>query len=56
MQTNSNQQQFDPAFPFGDEVFLSSKPMTDAEFGNYILSANNEIPIEQVDFTDQRGM
>ncbi|MDO8811182.1 MAG: hypothetical protein Q7J38_04035 [Gallionella sp.] len=56
MQMNSNRQQFDPTFPFGNEVFLSSEPMTDAEFSNYILSDNSEVPIEQVDFTDQHGM
>lgn len=55
MQASPNQQ-FDPAFPFGDEVFLSAKPRTDEEFKNYVRSANNEIPIEEVDFTDPRGM
>jgi hypothetical protein len=48
--------QFDPSFPFGEEVFLSDKPMTDNEFNLYVRSDNNEIPIEEVDFTDPRGM
>ncbi|MCX8016487.1 MAG: hypothetical protein N2690_01095 [Rhodocyclaceae bacterium] len=46
---------FDPGFPFGDEVFLSDKPMTDEEFTVFVRSENHEVPIEEVDFADQRG-
>jgi hypothetical protein len=38
-------------FPFGSEVFLSTAPMTDDEFAKYIVVENDEIPIEQVDFS-----
>jgi len=51
-----NPQQPGPTFPFGDDVFLSAAPMTEDDFNNYVLSANNEIPIEEVNFTDPRGM
>lgn len=38
-------------FPFGEEVFLSATPMTDEEFTSYIVIGNDEIPIEEVDFS-----
>ena len=56
MQTNSTKQQLDIASVFNDIAFLPTEPMTDEEFSIYILSINNEIPIEEVDFTDRRGM
>ncbi|MFZ2301682.1 MAG: hypothetical protein WAW10_07415 [Gallionella sp.] len=48
---------FDTGFPFDDVVFLSSKPMTDAEFAEYVKPASDkEVSIDDVDFTDRRGM
>lgn len=55
-QMNSNKQQLDPAFAFNDIALLSTEPMTDEEFSIYVRSTNNEVPIEEVDFTDLRGM
>jgi hypothetical protein len=45
---NSTQQQFDPAFPFGDEVFLSAEPMSDEAFEIFVQPTNNEIPVDEV--------
>jgi len=48
---------FDTDFPFNDTVFLSSAPMTDAEFSEFVKPASDkEISIDEVDFTDIRGM
>lgn len=43
---------FDPDFPFGDDVFLSAQPMTDEAFAAFVIAGNDEIPIESVDFSD----
>lgn len=37
--------------PFVGDVWLSNTPMDDAEFAEYVRIKNNEIPIEQVDFS-----
>lgn len=41
---------FDPEFPIAGEVFLSTEPMTDDEFRQFVRIKNDEIPIENVDF------
>lgn len=48
---------FNEEFPFGDEVFLPFIPMSDAEFAEWVkFKSDNEVSIEEVDFTDVRGM
>lgn len=48
---------FNEVFPFGDEVFLPFTPMTDAEFAEWVkFKSDEEVSIEEVDFSDMRGM
>ncbi len=53
---SSTQQQFDPAFPFGDEVFLSAEPMSDEEFKIFVQPTNDEIPVDEVYSTESPGV
>lgn len=41
---------------FNPDVFLSAEPMTDEEFDVDVQPDDDEVPIEEVDFTDLRGM
>ena len=45
-----NTESFDPEFPIAGEVFLSTEPMTDDEFEQFVRIKNDEIPIEDSDF------
>ena len=44
------QADYDPAFPFSNDIFLPTTPMTDEEFAAFVIAKNDEIPIEQVEF------
>ena len=43
-------------FPFDDTAYLSAKPMTDEEFAEWVKPVDSEVSLEDVDFTDTRGM
>ena len=49
--TQKPQKDFDPAFPFSSDVFLSNEPMTDEEFKTFMTIKNDEIPVENVSFS-----
>ncbi len=49
--TTQNNESFDPEFPIAGEVFLSTEPMTDDEFMQFVRIKNDEIPIEDIDFS-----
>lgn len=42
---------FDPKFPFSDDIFLSDDPMTDDEFKEFVRLENDEIPIEDINYS-----
>ena len=50
--TQKPQKDFDPEFPFSSDVFLSNEPMTDEEFKTFMTIKNDEIPVENVSFSN----
>ncbi len=38
-------------FPFSEDISLPNDPMTDDEFAKFVQVKNDEIPVEQVNFS-----